>query len=482
MRASTLKILGRQAISPILFLLLLTGSLHTSAPAQGSSGAYAIRNVTVIDVVSGHASPYLTVVVSGRRITKIGKNIAIPPRAHIIDGKGKFLLPGLWDMHVHTGHPSYLGMFIASGITGVRDMGGDAADANTGCESISPSILISWRREILDGRRVGPRMLISGPVVSNTGWPTSINVFTPNDARKAVRRLKALGVDFVKVYEKIPVEAYRALLREARKHGMSVAGHVPVETVSLLDVADAGQRSVEHIRDPLLMCFTDKRDELLQFFREDNWKPPDAKWGLERFEQCPDVTKAFRKNRTWLVPTLSVERSKVAVEDPLFVTDPRRDSLPSSVRAGFDQYVARKNGQTEVERASDTLWWRHQQTLVARMHSAGVGILAGTDSACEGGLPGFSLHDELALLVASGLKPIEALRTATINPAKYLRRENELGTIQAGKLADLLLLDGNPLQNISNTKKIHAVFANGRYLSRESLQSMLRPVNKDSPN
>ncbi len=433
----------------------------------------------MIDVVSGRALPNQTVVISGNRINKIGKSIVIPAKAHMINGKGKFLLPGLWDMHVHTGDPSYLDMFIANGVTGVRDMGGNAADANTGCESISPRILISWRLQILAGRRVGPRMLISGPAVSNTGWRTSLNVSTPDAARKAIRTLKTLGVDFVKVYEKIPIDAYRTLLGEAKKHGFPVAGHVPADTVSLLEAANAGQRSIEHIRDPLLMCFTDNRDELLTFLKEDDWPQDDAQWGVKQFEQCPSVQRAFRKNRTWLVPTLTVEKAKVAVEDPLFVADPRRDLLPSIVRSGFGKYVAKKKAQSDAERKSEHLWWRTQQLLVARMHSEGIGILAGTDSACEGGLPGFSLHDELALLVASGLKPIEALRTATINPARYLRRQNELGTVQAGKLADLVLLDGNPLQDITNSKKIHAVFANGRYLSSESLRSLLRPAEKN---
>ncbi|MEO5859535.1 MAG: amidohydrolase family protein, partial [Pyrinomonadaceae bacterium] len=284
--------------------------------------------------------------------------------------------------------------------------------------------------------------------------------------------------DFVKVYENIPIEAYRALLREAKMNSLTVAGHIPTNTVSLLEASNAGQRSIEHIRDPLLMCFTRDSDPLFGFFKEDHWNSTDVQWGLKQFKQCPDVIKAFRTNQTWLVPTLSVERSKVAVEDPLFVADPRRDSLPSSVRAGFNLYVAKKNAQTAADRRSDHLWWQTQQLLVARMNYEGIGILSGTDSACEGGLPGFSLHDELELLVASGLKSIEALRTATINPAQYLRRQNDLGTVQAGKLADLVLLDGNPLDAISNTKKIHAVFANGQYLSKGSLQSLVRRARK----
>ena len=267
---------------------------------------------------NGQLIPNMSVSISGNRIVQIGKSIKIPPNAEIVDASGKFLIPGLWDMHVHTVHRSYLSLFVANGITGIRDMGGNAANTNDGCESISPLTLMAWRKLIVSGELLGPRMLISGPVVSNTGWPTSINVKTPEEAKRAVRDLKAGGVDFIKVYEKIPLNTYLALAREARAAGLTIAGHVPVDTVTLLQAAKAGHRSVEHVRDHLLMCFTGNRGELLQFFKQDNWSSSDIEWGLKQFNGCPKAISAFRLNNTWLVPTLTVERAKVAVEDPLF--------------------------------------------------------------------------------------------------------------------------------------------------------------------
>jgi hypothetical protein len=319
-------------------------------------------------------------------------------------------------------------------------------------------------------------MLISGPAVSNTGWATSINIKTPEEAKSAVETLKALGVDFIKVYEKIPLDTYLALAREAKAAGLTIAGHVPVDTVSLLEAAQAGHRSIEHIRDPLLMCFTKNRNELLQFFKEDNWSELDIEWGLKQFEQCPNVIKAFLENGTWLVPTLTVERAKVAIENSQFVNDSKRILLPVSVQKGFKNYVTKKLGQSDAKRKSENLWWTTQKLLVTRMHMEGIKFLAGTDSACEGGLPGYSLHQELQLLVETGFTPFAALQTATINPAKFMRREKDLGTIETGKLADLVLLDANPLTDISNTRKINAVVVHGRLLKRKDLDEILNKV------
>lgn len=455
-------------ISPILLI-------GQDKPAA-KNRSVVFRNVTLIDMRTDQPKPKMTVSVSGNRIVGIGKNIKVPNNAEVIDARGKFLIPGLWDMHVHTVHPSYLNLFVANGVTGIRDMGGNAANTNDGCESISPLILMEWRNSIRSGNLIGPRMLISGPAVSNTGWPTSINVKTPGEAKLAVKRLKALGVDFVKVYEKIPLGTYVALASEAKAAGLTIAGHVPVDTVSLLDAAKAGQRSVEHIRDPLLMCFTKDRNELLQFFKQDNWSESDIEWGLKQFKDCPKAILAFRANDIWLVPTLTVEMAKTVVDDPQFVNDSRRKLLPASVQKGLKDFVEKKLSQPIAKRKSENLWWITQKRLVSRMHKEGMKFLAGTDAACEGGLPGFSLHDELRLLVESGFTRFEALQTVTINPAKFIGREKDLGTIEKGKLADFILLDADPLSDISNTRKIAAVVVNGRYLSREVLDEMLTEV------
>jgi imidazolonepropionase-like amidohydrolase len=462
-------------------------SLLLTSPALAQRGdslspPIVLRGVTIVDVSAPHRDQALrraqTVLISGNRIEAVGARIRIPPGATILDATGKFAIPGLWDMHVHIADPSYFGMFIANGVTGVRDMGGAAADPNDGCESIVADSLFAWRTRIQSGRMIGPRILMGGPAVSGTGGTTSLRVRTRDEARRAIDSLRSLHVDFVKVYEKIPLDAYRALLEEAGKARLPVAGHVPVETVTLVQAAKAGQRSIEHVRDHLLTCFTRDRNELMRFFQADHWSASDIEWGLARHRECETAVAEFRKRSTWLVPTLTVERAKIAVEEPRFFGDPARALLPRTVQEGFAKYRSAKLAQPSSERASEHLWWKTQKRLAGEMNGRGVGLLAGTDAACQGGIPGYSLHEELRLLVESGLTPLEALKTATVNPAKYQAATDKLGAIRSGHPADLVILDRNPLDDISNTKTIHSVVAGGRLLRRSELDTLLTLLNR----
>ncbi len=440
--------------------------------SRGHSQDIVITHINVIDVSNNQIQYDKSVHISSSRIREISTRSIKVKNAIVVNGKGKFLIPGLWDMHVHIVDSSYLQLFIINGVTGIRDMGGAARLAYNGCESIEPETLMKWRKQIQLGLMLGPRMLISGPAVSNTGWPTSINIQTPENARHAVRKLKGLGVDFIKVYEDIPLEAYQTLALEAKILGLSIAGHVPVETISLEEASNAGQRSIEHIRDPLLMAFTKSREELLNFFKKDNWSGKDIEWGLTQFEQSPKVIAAFKKNKTWLVPTLTVEWSKVAINDTSYVNDARRKLLPVSVQTGFKDYVTKKLSLPDTDKQSDSLWWDAQKLLVRRMHTEGIPLMAGTDAACEGGIPGYSLHKELQLLVDAGLTNFEALQTATINPVRFFAMTDSLGTVEVGKIADLLILDRNPLKDISATESIFAVILNGQLILKKRLKDI----------
>ena len=446
-------------------------------------GAIAITHVSVVDVATGTARPKQTLVVTGGRIDRVGPSadIAVGEEMTVVDGRGRFLIPGLWDMHVHTTDQGALARLVAHGVLGVRDMGGGAPHATDGCESIELDSLLAWRARITAGEWIGPRMVLAGPVASGTGWRTSLAVRTPDEARAAVATLRAAGADFVKIYEKVPLDAYRALAAAARAAGLTMAGHVPVETVSLREAIEAGQRSIEHVRDALLLCHARDSVELAQFFAADGWTARDAAWGRRMHADCEQVMAASRAGTVWLTPTLAVERSKVAVDDSTFVSDARRRVLPASVQAAFGDFVRRKRQQPAAERASERLWWRTQQRLVRRARDAGVSFLAGSDAACEGGLHGSSLHDELALLVESGLSPAEALRAATLVPAEFLHATDSLGAIAPRMVADLVLLDANPLDDIGNTRRIHAIVSGGRLLDRGRLDAMLDPATGGAP-
>jgi imidazolonepropionase-like amidohydrolase len=458
------------------FLILL----FSLAVTRGYSQDILIRHINIIDVINGHIQFDRSILISNRKIREISGNAISAKNAMTVNGKGKFIIPGLWDMHVHTVDSSYLKLFAINGITGVRDMGGAAGSTNNGCESIRHETLMTWRKLIQSGSMIGPRLLISGPAVSNTGWPTSINISTQENARNAVRKLKELGVDFIKVYEDIPFEAYQTLAIEAKVSGLSISGHVPAKTVSLVEASNAGQRSIEHIRDPLLMLFTKDREELLDFFKQDHWSDNDIEWGLKQFEQGQKITNAFRKNKTWLVPTLVVESAKVAVGDSLYVNDERRKFLPVSVQRGFADYVTKKLLLPGKDRRSDSLWWAAQKRLVKRMHEEGIQLMAGTDGACEGGIPGYSLHKELQLFVDAGLTALDALQTATINPVRFLEMTDSLGTVEVGKNADLVLLDRNPLEDISATGSVFAVILNGQLISRKRINKIKEGLTRPS--
>jgi imidazolonepropionase-like amidohydrolase len=467
-----------QGAAAALLLSLLVGCGGARGAPAPAAADLAIRGVAVVDVENGTVQPDRTVLIRGNRIGAVlpTAEVRLAPGVRVVEGRGRYLIPGLWDMHVHTVDPAAFAQQVAVGVTGVRDMGGAAESVTDGCESIRPDSLHLWRSRIRTGEWVGPRMVLSGPAVSGTGWPTSLPARTEDEARAAVHRLVELGVDFVKVYEKVPLDAYLALARAARDAELPIAGHLPVESVTLPDAIHAGQRSIEHVRDPLLVCFTEDGGELLRFAADDGWSEDDVAWAIGAHALCPPALEALRSRETWLTPTLVVERSKVAVEEAAFVDDPRRATLPAPVREAFAAFVQRKRDQPAAERASEHLWWRTQRRTVHRVARAGAKLLAGTDAPCEGGLPGHSLHLELALLVEAGITPLQALRAATLEPARALGVADSLGTVAPGRVADLVLLEADPLRDIRNTSRIAAVILDGRLLERAALDALLEAV------
>jgi imidazolonepropionase-like amidohydrolase len=472
-----------RSVAAAALTLLLAGcgsatrlAVAPSLQHAAASDSLLITEVTLVDPDSGQLRPAMDVEVRGDTIHAVRPAGSSPrPAAQRIDGRETFLIPGLWDMHVHVADAGYLDQFVANGVLGIRDMGGGLESAGDGCESLRLDFLQALRTEVDRGARTGPDMVLAGPALSGTGWPTSLPARSPSEAVASLDTLALQGADFAKVYEGIPLPAYLALAAHANARQLPFAGHVP-EFVDLPTAIGAGQRSIEHLRDPMLMCFTDDPAELQRFFTEDGWGEADRAWGLAAHAACPAIIDALRARRTWLTPTLVVEKSKFNVDDPAFSVDPRRDALPASVQEGVLEYVRSKRAQSPVDRLSDRRWWRTQQALVGRLARAGVPVLAGTDAACEGGLPGYSLHDELAELVAAGLSPRQALQAATSEPARYLGRAQE-GRIAPGMRANLLLLAANPLDDIRNTRSIVHVILRGRVVDLAAV-SPVRISNK----
>ena len=457
----------------VLFCSLLTGQTSPQRPQK----VLALTHVSVIDVTGGPVLPDSTVVVTGNRISAVGAagKVTVPKEAQLIDSSGKFMIPGLWDMHVHWYERDYYSLFLANGVTGIRIMWGFPDHHRL-------------RKEIVAGQFLGPRMVIASAIIDGPTpyWPSSISVHSPEEAKEAVDTEKQAGADFIKVYSLLPRESYFAIAAETKKLGIPFAGHVP-EVVSAEEASDAGQKTFEHLTGVLPACSSQEK-QLLEAAQGDladmlaSGKPsfagPRQRALREALLASYDPGKAaqlftrFKKNGTWQCPTLTVLRSFAYRDQDSFRGDARLKYMPGSVRALW-------KGETTIQGKSPEDYdyskreFQKQVELVGAMSRAGVDILAGTDVLNPFCFPGFSLPDELELFVKAGLSPVAALRTATANPARFLGRETDLGTVKSGKLADLVLLDANPLDNINNVRKISAVVYDGNYYSRETLDAML---------
>ena len=439
----------RFGVLSALLLIGVLGCQQREAPrkAVGTTAEWAIAGATVIDVRSGVAVPETTLVIRGNEIVEVGPagKVRVPDGSSVVDGKGTFVIPGLCDMHVHTGPKEvFLPLYIANGITGIRDTGGDLPKA-TGNGSTSLDELNRWKGQIERGEEVGPRMLVTGPIMDGPKpvWPgVTTPVNSPEEARRLVRALKQRNADFIKVYGLLPAETYFAIADESKKQGLPFAGHVP-KALTAADAARAGQRCIEHLND-ILRC-----DSM----------PPQELYAL------------LRTQETWNVPTLAVNRGFLLQGEEL-EKDERIRYIPVYIREIWKKSGWHRHRDPEVLSRVASHCARELRT-VKEMHDAGVSLMAGSDSANPYTYPGFSLHDELALLVEAGLTPVQVLRLATLEPARFLSKQETLGAVEKGKLADLVLLDGDPLADIKNTRRIRAVVVNGRLLEREELRRML---------
>ncbi len=446
-----------------------------------------IRNVSVIDATGAPEQHGITVMIRGERIESLGPSAGIqaPSGAQVVDGSGKFLIPGLWDMHVHltaAGEPAgsrdiLIPLLLVNGITGVRDMGAHF-------EQIQKR-----REEMRRGELLGPRIFTAGPYVDGPepSFQPAMVVTDAASAREAVRKLVGQGVDFIKVQTRVPREAYLALAAEAKRLKIPFAGHVP-DAVEAWEAAHAGQASIEHLTQVLFGC--KRRDAYIPWSAE-QWKQENPEPGVDA-EGRPrtwigdwiaayDNTEAeklftrMRNNRTWHTPTLVLLRNRafLGAEGTLPAPDQLR-FIPAALQEIWKQgALAWHEGLSYEETNAGIRLFQRQQQLVGDMLRAGLAFLAGTDTPAPYLFPGFSLHQELELLVQSGLSEMDALQAATRNAAGFLGVLDSYGTIEKGKIADLLLLEANPLQNIRNTGEITAVILGGRYLDRSALDRLL---------
>jgi len=471
-------------ITALLLLLVLPPLLFAHTKPQTQPKPIVFTHVTVIDATGVPAKPEMTLVITVDRITAIGKTgkLSIPRGAQVVDATGKFLIPGLWDMHFH-GRETVFPLLIANGITGIRFMGA--------ANEAWPERIARMRHEIAAGTLMGPRIKALGPLIdgAKTRRPIVATIVTnPVAARQAIRTGKATG-DFVKILDGLPREAFFALADECRKQGVSFVGHMPVY-VNAGEASDAGMKSIEHFSGVLVAAST-RESELRkqQIEAVESLSPnlftiarPNASQIadlLDRYDavKAADLIARFRKNGTWQCPTL-IYWKLFAMTDEM-ARDPRLKYVSAAQRKLW-QADRRGSHVPEEEAPARKRLFEKYLAFANEAHKSGVRFLAGSDAGFPNVIWGVSLHDELALFVQAGFTPMEALQTATINPAKFFGMLDSLGTVEKGKLADLVLLDANPLEDIHNTQKINAVVVNGRLIPKSELQAMLARVEAEA--
>lgn len=449
-------------------LLANTGPVSASMEPKNQTGqTLVIKNATIVDVHSGKLKPNQSIVVTNNKITKIehSDKVSIPDKAQSFDATGQYIIPGLWDMHVHLStqnseHEYAFPLLLDNGVTGVRDMGAALENIDL------------WNKSIKNGAPA-PRIVYAGQTLNklpgNGIPPHMLSLNTEEDARNAVRKMVDKGADHIKIYSNLPEMLTKAVFDEAKKYKIPVVGHLPNQ-VTAAEASEMGMKSMEHLVG-LFIATSSIEKELLGDPKLEEFnsliEAQNKAFIMYDPQRAEKLFQTFIKNKTWQVPTL------VALKNPSCKDiDLRAKYVPTQYQEQWIQIIKEIKESQEMY----STYSLNCVKLTGRMNAAGVPLLAGTDSVF--GVPnmifGISLHDELELLVKAGLSPLQALQAATINPAKYLEREKDLGSVEEGKLADLVVLKANPLANIKNTTLISAVVLDGKLMEKAELDKSIK--------
>lgn len=387
--------------------------------------AIALVGGTLIDGTGKPALADSTIIIQGNRITAAGlrADIKIPKDAFVFDARGKYVLPGLWDMHAHLRQAEWNAVYLAAGVTTVRDVGNDL------------EFVTAMRDANKSGRGLGPRILLAGFIdADDPKTVTGYQADTPEDALNLVNVYHWAGFEQVKVWNNVKPDILKIITNEAHRLGMKVTGHVPGEEKGLLNAfqaVEAGQDQIEHI------------DYLMHSL-------PDA--ALDSAEMKKAIA-FFKEHKTVITPTICVDELFTrSLATPISSFEPGINKVPEDVARALNKY-----GLPPEQANGGRGYFNVALALVGVLHKSGVPVVAGTDML----VPGHSMHRELELFVKAGMTPLEAIQAASIVPARFMKMENETGTIEAGKLADLIITDSDPLENISNIRKIRYVMKKG---------------------
>jgi hypothetical protein len=469
--------------SLIRFIAMVIVFFGNSDAVAQAAPELAITNVNVVDARGGAVLSDQTVLIAGDRIKVVDSadRVPLPLGATVIEASGAFVIPGLWDMHAHlrgNGTPPWLTtdwlmpLFLAHGVTGVRDMTSDCDGPAQGPVCLSQ--MLEWQESIESGALLGPRILALSSFQINPPWSY---VLSEEEARGFVQAMAGMGVPNLKIYDRLAPEALAWITDEASKLDLRVWGHVPLR-MSARDASRAGLRSIEHVRDFLFDCFPGTEE-----FRANatsSTAPVDIMRRMvdEHDEgECAALYAELVANGTWYVPTHVTRRRDAFAGDPQFRDDPRVRFVLPDIQTDFVRHLDRIVSADSAARGATFLdFYLKGLAITGAIHRAGVPILVGSDAPDSFVFPGSAVHDEMGELVAAGLSPADALRAATWNGAVFLEVTHSYGSVEPGKRADLVILDANPLEDIGNTRRIRAVLLGGRYLDREALDQLLEQV------
>lgn len=425
-----------------------------------------ITNVSVISMISDQVIAGQDVIINGSKIESIARHRLSNQIEHlVIDGTGKYLAPGLFDMHTHINYDKkFLPMFLMNGVTAIRDLGNIDED------------IFKFRDDAKAGKVLSPRLFVCGKILEGDPplWDGFEVIRTKKEATDAVKNLKEKNADFVKVYHTLQPDLYKAVMSEAKKQDLKVTGHVP-NGMTVVEVLDAGQGCVEHMS----QITFDVGEMISEDANEQGYEGWSRFTGYKVDEtKLHELLDSLQKHKAYICPTLVVDQKTAALVD--------YESLTSSEAASYmddslvkEEWNPSSENSYESIRGQKPLWFENygvicegSKTLIPQL-SEHATILAGTDTANPFVIPGFSLHDELELLVEAGLSPYQALKAVTTNAAEYLDVSDELGTVQAGKTANLILLNKNPLESIGNIRSLEGIVLNGKYHTAKDLKSNL---------
>ena len=449
-----------------------------TAEAQGQADLL-IRDVTVIDVAAGKATPGQAVAISGDTISAVGPDRAVShsdTAKVVVDGKGKFVMPGLWDMHVHFGggtdligeNKALLLVYVAYGVTTVRDCAAD----------LSPSVL-EWRDEVAKGQTLGPRIFTSGPKLEGYKpiWKGTLEVGTPGEVNAALDKLQAMKVDFVKMTDNtLKPDTFLYAATEAKRHGLLTSAHTPY-ALTIEQAVDAGLSSIEHI-DYLIKAGSPKEKEIGAAFATGKLSYGEASDAfVDSFD--PDyargVYRTLAAKGIYVTPTLNMGRILAYLDREDHSKDAGLAYIGPGLRKTYDWRIQRAAKATPAQVAARHKEYELSKRVLPMLVAAGIPILAGTDAGYLNSFnyPGEGLHEELERYVDAGLTAQQALTSATITGPRFLGHSDRYGAVTSGKTADLLILDANPLKSVTATRAIRSVVLHGRLLDRASLDKLL---------